>query len=129
MMDTTKIAKPEIDEQLQFEVKESVDNESQVIVHCTAPAMGFSYPVRIWKTIYLVPRGGGRKCKLIHVENVTIYPQWTTVPPNGLTFSMIFQGLPRDCTVFDIEEQIPEPGGLIVRGIHRNVTDIYHVYH
>jgi hypothetical protein len=36
-------------------------------------------------------------------------------------------GLPKKCTVFDLIEEIPEPGGFYIPNIQRNNSDVYHL--
>ena len=84
--------------------------------------------VRIWKTTFLVDRSSPSKSELIHAENISYAPQWTLIPDlQPFTFLLIFSGLPKSCNVFDLVEQISEPGGFHVPGIARNETDVYHV--
>jgi len=55
-------------------------------------------------------------------------PVWTAIP-DGKTFSflLIFGSLPKSCRVFDLVEEIEQPGGFEVRNIARNESDVYHV--
>lgn len=114
----------EIDEQIIEELLSDVNNEAQVTVHCRYPRRGV---VRIWKSTYLVPHNSAERSKLLHHENISLYPKWTEVESNGLNFTLIFSRLPKDCAVFDLIESIPEPGGFIVKNIKRNKSDVYFV--
>ncbi|MPN29566.1 hypothetical protein SDC9_177019 [bioreactor metagenome] len=42
-------------------------------------------------------------------------------------FTLVFSGLPDECTTFDLIEEIPEEGGFFVPNIKRNGTDVYRV--
>ena len=103
--------------------------ESQVVIHCSyAGGMFGGHKIRIWKSISLIPRNSTEKCKLVHAERVSIAPAWTEVPPLKLfSFTLIFTGLPKDCVLFDLIEDIPKPNGIIVKGIRRNRSDVYTV--
>ena len=106
-----------------------VNEEKQVIVNCNLQTDGLdNYSIRIWPTIYLIPRETNIKCSLIKSFNIAIYPVWQNIGPNAnLQFTLLFAGLPSDCKIFDILEIIPEQGGFEVRNIIRNVSDVYYV--
>jgi hypothetical protein len=103
--------------------------EKQVIVH--AIVKGFCNGdsiVRVWPTIFLIPKGSNKKCKLLHHFNIVMYPEQQSLTPNSiLRFTLIFEGLPADCKMFDIVEIIPEHGGFETRNIKRNEQDVYQV--
>lgn len=84
--------------------------------------------IRVWRSTYLIDRISGVRSELIHAENISYAPQWTVIP-GKITFSflLIFTALPKDCTVFDLLEDIPQAGGFFVSGIKRNALDVYHV--
>jgi hypothetical protein len=101
--------------------------EQQVIVHCEFNPGYFLGPrLRIWPTTYLIPKGGTTKSKLLQAEHISFYPEWTLIERFTLhRFSLIFEGLPKDCTTFDLVEEIPEPGGFVLHDITRLPSDIY----
>jgi hypothetical protein len=101
--------------------------EQQVIVHCEFnPGIFWGPRLRIWPTTYLIPKGGTSKSKLIHAEHISFYPEWTPIKRLQVhRFTLIFEGLPQDCTTFDLVEEIPEPGGFEVHDITRLPSDIY----
>jgi hypothetical protein len=105
------------------------DLEQQVIVHCEFNPGFFLGPrIRIWPTTYLIPKGGTTKAKLLQVDHISFYPEWTPIERFTLhRFTLIFEGLPKECTSFDLIEEIPEPGGFVVRDIPRVTSDIYTV--
>lgn len=96
--------------------------ERQTIVHCTVPD---ELAYRIWPNTYLIERGNGRRSKLITAFNISFAPEWTL--NDGKGFTLIFEGLSRDCTAFDLVELIPQEGGFEARGIARNKQDVYRV--
>jgi hypothetical protein len=104
-----------------------VQVEKQVIVHCIIYGdKNVIYTVRVWPSIYLIPKGSNHRCRLLHHFNITFYPEWQPIKPNEtLRFTLVFEGLPADCTHFDLMEIIPEPGGFEVINIRRNNEDVY----
>lgn len=115
-------------EEPEVQTRTEVLEESQVIVFCNFRAAGPDQLIRIWSTTVLLDRGSSHESKLLFTDNIAVAPQWMHVP-NGTTarFTLIFSGLPRSCTRFDLIERIPEPGGFEVRSIPRNKTDVYEV--
>ena len=100
-------------------------NERQTIVHCKH-FLNAGDGIRIWKTTFLVEKPSGIKRKLMHAENISMYPTWTVMDkPGNYNFTLYFEGLSKSCTGFDLIEIIPQPGGFIVSNIPRNKADIY----
>lgn len=126
-MDT--ITKPIIAKELLESLKQDIQEEQQVIVHCCYPA---SYTwgnlIRVWRSTYLVDKETGHKSSLVHAENITVYPYWTEVDGfKDYWFTLVFTGLPKNCSSFDLQEIIPQEGGFHVKNIRRNSTDIYRI--
>lgn len=123
------VVKPVIAKELLESLQTKAEEEKQVIVHCCFPASPFlGNLIRIWHSTYLFDNQSEHKSRLIHVENITIYPNWTPVPfMQDFWFTLIFSGLPRDCKSFDLKEVIPEEGGFFVESIKRNSMDVYRV--
>jgi len=123
------LTRPIIEKELLESLQTKIEEEKQVIVHCCFPASPFlGNLIRIWNTTYLLDNSSSHKSKLIHAENITIYPNWTAVPfMRDFWFTLIFSGLPKDCTSFDFKEVIPEEGGFFVKSIKRNGSDIYRI--
>jgi hypothetical protein len=120
--DIAEIERPEI----AFSIE--TEEESQVIVHCSYTSAGSGDLIRIWPTTFLIPQNSSFKSQLIHAENITLFPFWTEIPLGKThTFTLVFQGLPRDCILFDMVEEIGQPGAFVVKNIRRNKTDVYHV--
>lgn len=121
------LTREEHEEVAEVVAKVEMEAERQTIVHCTLPRtedLLFSL-IRIWPTTFLVQANGVRKA-LLFQENITLFPYWMPVRTPH-TFTLIFEGLDRDCGIFDLLEEIPQSGGFAVSGIVRNETDVYRV--
>ncbi len=131
MSNPTIIEKPkvQIEEDLLNELLSLTKEEKQVIVHCLFDSRYMiGAKIRIWPTTYLFDRGSSGRSELVHAENISMAPQWTEVENGSMAyFSLVFTGLPSSCTIFDLVEDIPQPGGFIVQGIRRNDQDVYFV--
>ena len=116
---------PDILKKLQSLTKE----EGQVIVHCVSGgSLLYDSYIRIWTSTYLFDKHSDHTSELVHVENITLAPQWMLVPAGYVAhYSLIFSRLPKSCSLFDLEEVIPQPGGFVAKGIKRNETDVYYV--
>ena len=105
-----------------------VQEEKQVVVHCSVIGLPNLHSVRVWPTIYIIPKGSNTRSKLLHHFNIVLYPEWQMIGPTGRQhFTLIFEGLPADCKWFDIVEIIPESGAFEARNIARNEADVYQV--
>jgi len=93
-------------------------------VHCRYDGEG---AVRIWRSTFLTDRNSNHRSRLLHAENITMYPHWTPVYSGGHTFTLYFEALPGTCTVFDLKEVIPQDGGFYISSINRNEMDVYRV--
>jgi len=103
-------------------------DDSYVYVHCSFPIPSPGFLIRVWKTTFLNDCHSAAKSQLVHAENISYAPQWTLVPEQGTySFLLIFSALPKSCTLFDLAEEIPQPGGFLVKGISRNKTDVYRI--
>lgn len=109
-------------EKVEIEVKTLQSEERQTIVHCSC---GEDYAYRVWPSTFLIEHGTGRRAKLITAYNISFAPQWTI--NDGRGFTLIFEGLSKGCSKFDLKEIIPQDGGFEVLGIPRNQTDVYNV--
>jgi hypothetical protein len=120
--------KPEIDTDILAAINPSTLEEGCVYVHCKCANPGEDLLVRIWKTTYLLDHHSSAKPQLLHVENITIAPQWLLVPKGAThNFLLVFGSLPKSCTQFDLVVEIPQPGGFEIRDIKRNESDVYHI--
>lgn len=125
----TTIAKPKISQELLEALQPKVEIEKQVIIHCCFSATPFSdMLIRIWPSTFLIDESLGHRSSLIHQENISLFPYWTEVPPmKDYWFTLVFSGLPKACTSFDLQEIIPQEGGFLVKNIKRNKTDVYKI--
>ena len=97
------------------------EDEGQVTLHMRTRLGG---GVRIWPSIKLRCRTTGTKSKFTHVVGLSPFPNWTRVEPGG-AYTLLFEALPSSCRTFDLIEDIPQPGGLVVEDIARKGRDVY----
>jgi len=121
-----KIKKIKIDEMLKNDIKSLCEEECQVIVHCSIFAYSFE-GLRIWKNTNLIDHHTGKKSILTHAENIPFYPQAMVCERGQYHFTLFFKGLPKNCEVFDLFEDIPEYGGFLKKNIQRNSSDVYQI--
>jgi hypothetical protein len=120
--------KPVIDLDVLEAISPETLQDGYVYVHCHFQNEWQDALIRIWKTTFLVDRTSGTKSPLIHAENISLAPIWTMIADQQIhTFLLIFEALPKTCKVFDLVEEIPQPGGFHVVDIHRNPSDVYHI--
>ncbi len=105
------------------EIKTLESEERQTIVHCNC---GDDAAFRIWPSTFLIEKESGRRAKLITAFNISFAPNWTL--NDGKGFTLIFEGLSKQCGMFDLVEEIPQAGGFESRNIMRNSSDVYHVH-
>jgi hypothetical protein len=118
------ITKEKID--IAPEILEQINTQEEK--HATATGIPNLHTIRVWPTIYLIPKGTSHKCNLLHHFNIVMYPKSQTIGPSGQhNFTLLFEGLPADCATFDIVEIIHEDGAFESRNIPRNEEDVYHV--
>jgi hypothetical protein len=125
--DTIILPDVKIDKEVIAKSKEAIQVEKQVIVHITLRTSFAWWQVRIWLSTFLIPREGGDQSKLLNAENIPFFPHWLHVFGENHRFTLIFEGLPKDCEVFDLIEKIPQKGGFEYFGIRRNRSDVYHI--
>lgn len=120
--------KPTVETDVLTQIDPQTLEDSHVYVHCYYKNEMDEMLIRVWRSTYLIDRISGVRSELIHAENISYALQWTVIP-GKITFSflLIFTALPKDCTVFDLLEDIPQAGGFFVSGIKRNALDVYHV--
>lgn len=125
-METLKEEKVDIAPELLQQCQ--VQEEKQVVVHCKVSGRANIEIIRVWPTIYILPHESSLKIKLLHHFNIVMYPKSQYLGPSGTHyFTLIFEGLPADCTRFDIMEIIPESGPFVAKNIARNESDVYQV--
>lgn len=124
----TPEAKPEQLVEVMTETQTDVQQESHVYVHCYFNNTFKDMLIRIWRSTFLVDNASGSRSQLVHIENISYAPEWTLIPDKKLFhFLLIFEALPKSCMLFDLIEDIPQPGGFHVKDISRNKTDVYHI--
>lgn len=116
------LTQPTFKPEISFSVSLQPDAERHTVVHVTLPELTLA---RIWPTTFLVQDDGTRKA-LLHAFGITQYPQWKLFFP-GERFTLVFEGLDKRCLLFDLLEDIPEPGGFHIENIERNRSDVYEV--
>ena len=97
------------------------EDEGQVTIHMRTRVGG---GVRIWPSIKLRCRTTGTESKFLHAVGLAPFPNWTRVEPGG-AYTLLFEALPSSCRAFDVIEDIPQLGGLVVEDIARNSKDVY----
>ena len=108
-MSSTVITKPKVNiaPALLEEIQAQVHESGQVVIHFlyNTPPGEYSSYIRIWPTTFLYDKGSVHSSELVHVENITYYPQWhECVAGSTNFFTLIFSGLPKSCTSFDFIE-------------------------
>ena len=122
------LVKPKVDVETLASIDPSTMEDSFVYVHCHFNNTSDDMLIRIWSTTFLVDRDSAARSQLIHAENISYAPLWTIIPRKGdFAFLLIFGGLPKSCLVFDMVEEIAQPGGFHIKNIKRNETDVYHI--
>lgn len=120
--------KPEIGTDVLTSIDQNSLTDAYIYVHCYYENEFDEMFIRVWRTTFLIDRNAGSRAQLVHAENISYAPVWTYIPgKKTYTFLLIFSALPKDCTVFDLVEEIPQAGGFHVTGIARNGQDVYHV--
>ena len=116
-----------IEPALKEELLTHVDERGQVTVRCRFDSADFNL-IRIWRSTYLVCYDTGHRSELLHADGISIAPQWMPVLPGAAAmFTLVFAPLPKECSAFDLIEDIPQAGGFHVAGIGRNRRDMYEV--
>lgn len=122
------IVKPNVDVDILTSIATNLQEDSYIYVHCYFDNLGEEMLIRIWKTTNLIDTTSGTRAQLVHAENISMAPQWTIVPGGFMYhFLLIFSTLPKSCNKFDLVEEIPQPGGFLVKDILRNEKDVYHI--
>jgi hypothetical protein len=124
----TPITKPVVKPEISVAIDPQTLKDSHVYVHCYFQNDSSEMLIRVWRSTFLIDRPSGSRSELIHAENISYAPYWTAIPGKAtFSFLLIFSALPKDCTAFDLLEDIPQSGGFFVSGIKRNALDVYHV--
>ncbi len=119
---------PKVDVDVLAAIETEWLEDAFIYVHCHVPRHWRDMLIRIWRTTFLIDQNSAARSGLLHAINITYAPLWTQVPRSGeYTFLLIFEMLPKTTLVFDLVEEIPQPGGFHIKSITRNQTDVYHV--
>lgn len=119
---------PKVDVDVLAAIETEWLEDAFIYVHCHVPDHWKDMLIRIWRTTFLIDQQSPARAALLHAINITYAPLWTQVPRNGrYSFLLIFEMLPKTCSIFDLMEEIPQPGGFQIHSIVRNQTDVYHV--
>jgi hypothetical protein len=119
--------KVEIEEELLHAIKVWTEVENQVVVHIHMKLTEYPMRIRIWPSTYLISREGNVRVKLLNTEGICKAPQWTNIYGNRYSFTLIFEGLPNGCNVFDLLEDVSSPERFEYNGVARNQSDVYHL--
>ena len=101
-----------------FQVRE----ESQVIVK--GYINDYRSSVRIFPDTYLKCNQTGKRFKLINSFNIGDYPSYTELRRHEY-FTLIFEGLEKNCKSFDLIENLSEPRVFRKFKISRKSSDVY----
>ena len=129
MSTPTIIEKPkvEIAPEIIQKISEQVHEKGQVVVHCILDVVD-DLLIRIWPTTVLYDQHSDHVSDIVHVDNITLYPQWQQARIGKNYFTLIFDGLPKSCIVFNLIEHCSNQAGAFqVTNIARNESDVYFV--
>jgi len=102
-------------------------SESCTIVHCTFISFE-PVKLRVWKKRTLLRENTGLVRKIIKPFNIDITLLKTFKPDNGCcNFTLVFEGLSRNCTSFELYEEPPAINLFFSESIERNRMDAYQV--
>ncbi|WP_235297080.1 hypothetical protein [Portibacter marinus] len=121
--------KVEISPDILKEIRTKIHEKGQVIFHCLYHnRYFFETAIRIWPSTYLYDHHSDHKSEMVHAEKIVYAPEWQMVAPMSSSyFTLIFEGLPKSCSVFDFIEQTgSESGAFIFKNIKRNNADVYY---
>ncbi|HAN39143.1 MAG TPA: hypothetical protein DCQ29_09610 [Chitinophagaceae bacterium] len=123
---TTIVTYPEVKIEAQLKQRLNLQESNVTIVHCVYSAYSPLDVVRIWPSTVLIEDTKEER-KLLQAYNISIAPEWTLVNGKGLGFTLIFEGLSKQCKTFSLDERIEEEGKFFVANIQRNSTDVYNI--
>jgi hypothetical protein len=106
-------------------LKNRLKTESQVTVKFMVAPFSADL-IRVWKSTYIKPNNSDEVYKLIDKFNIAFFPKWTKIDVCKITwFTLVFEGLPKNCKSFDLIEDALEDGGFHFKNIKRNANDVY----
>jgi hypothetical protein len=110
------------------ELENSTHEFGQVVIHGICKAKDSPSFIRIWPTTFLFDRHSSHISELLFFEKISRFPIWTKIPAHSeFGFTLIFGGLPASCSLFDLQEVIPQANGFHVASIMRNDIDVYYL--
>ena len=118
----------EMDELIKSSLQFHTEVRGQVIIHVKYATPNWQDSmIRIWQTTFLVSRNSDHSSRLLSAVNITWYPVYMPLAGPVTNFTLIFEGLPKSCTSFDLIEETDERDGFESRNIIRNKTDVYNI--
>lgn len=119
----------DLDPDFSIKAKEYISHEQQVVVHCQFHHTSLYTPqLRIWPSTFLKCQSSAHVSRLLRAYNIGLYPEWLEIKPfQTHEFTLIFEGLSKECISFDLVEDIPESGGFYGSDILRNPSDVYQI--
>jgi len=116
-----------IDPDLLNQLHSLTQEEGQVIIHCCTKASIYSdLQARVQKTTFLFDLDSDHQSDLIYADNISIAPEWSLIPKGKQrAYSLIFSGLPKSCSSFDLLELNEPCRAFFANGIQRNKKDVY----
>jgi hypothetical protein len=102
--------------------------ERQVILHSYHFPISFLDRIRIHPNTCLIDLDTGHRSPMLQNFNISLAPDWTWMElGRRFEFTLVFAGLPKDCTRFDMLEDVPDTGRLHIRNIQRSKSDVYYL--
>jgi hypothetical protein len=102
--------------------------ERQVILHSYHFSVGFFDRIRIHPNTCLIDLDTSYRSPMLQNFNISLAPDWTWMElGRRFEFTLVFAGLPKDCTRFDMLEDVPDTGRLHIRNIQRSKSDVYYL--
>lgn len=124
---STPSTKQKIAVSISSEVRQQQAEQGSTILHCRIKS---AERLQICKSTYLRQNSGGIK-SLVHAEGIAVEPEWTVVSKSNYVFTLVFEGLDKECTSFEMVEDeplnTPYESNFYVKPTPRNSTDVYNV--
>lgn len=118
----------ELDQSIRLSLQGHTEVRGQVIVHVKyATPLWQDCMIRIWQTTYLVAHNTDHRSKILNAINITWYPVYMPLTGPDTRFTLIFEGLPKNCTSFDLIEETDQRDGFEYKDIQRNQSDVYQI--
>ncbi len=116
-----------IDTDLLNQLHSLTQEEGQVIIHCCSKAEAYAaMRARVQKTTFLFDLNSDHQSELIYANNISIAPEWSVIPKGKQrAYSLIFSGLPKSCSSFDLLELNEPCRAFFAKSIQRNKEDVY----